>query len=147
MFQTILAALKFTPTSLRALEFAAKLAAAHGAKLHVFHALDYKLSTLDPADPKCRASCLEAEKAFKEQAEQLLQGVGDWDFDCRPADAGMEICRLATRLEAGLVVLGCHQRSGIGLGRMDYTGMTIMEKSPCPVTLVPYQPEKETSGK
>jgi hypothetical protein len=35
-------------------------------------------------------------------------------------------------------VLGCHQNpEKMCLGRIDYVGMTILEKAPCPVLLVP----------
>jgi nucleotide-binding universal stress UspA family protein len=46
---------------------------------------------------------------------------------------------LDENLPADLIVLGCHQLTEkISMGRLDYVGVTILEKAPCPVMLVPY---------
>jgi nucleotide-binding universal stress UspA family protein len=63
-------------------------------------------------------------------------------FKCRPGDPALEVCKLARRLPADLIVLGCHQLSEkMSMGRLDYVGITILEKAPCPVMLVPYTGE------
>ena len=60
-------------------------------------------------------------------------------FKSRPADPALEVCKLARELPADLIILGCHEISEkISLGRLDYVGVTILEKSPCPVLLVPF---------
>jgi nucleotide-binding universal stress UspA family protein len=60
-------------------------------------------------------------------------------FKSQPADPALRVCKLAHELPADLIVLGCHQLSEkISMGRLDYVGVTILEKSPCPVLLVPY---------
>lgn len=57
---------------------------------------------------------------------------------CFPADPALATCKLAREMEADLIVLGCHQLpEKMCLGRVDYIGMTILEKAPCPVMLVP----------
>jgi len=59
-------------------------------------------------------------------------------FKCLPADPALEVCKLARDIRGDLIVLGCHQfREKMGMGRIDYVGMTILEKAPCPVILVP----------
>ena len=41
-----------------------------------------------------------------------------------------------------LIVLGCHQHGRkLSLGRVDYVGITILEKAHCPVMLVPFADE------
>ena len=41
-------------------------------------------------------------------------------------------------IQADLLVLGCHShKEKMCMGRIDYVGMTILEKAPCPVMLVP----------
>jgi len=52
MFKRILVALKFTPASRSVLEKGIEIARDHGAELHIFHALDYRLQALDGGDPK-----------------------------------------------------------------------------------------------
>jgi nucleotide-binding universal stress UspA family protein len=60
-------------------------------------------------------------------------------FKCLPADPALEVCKLARNLPADIIVLGCHQLSEkISMGRLDYVGITILEKAPCPVLLIPY---------
>jgi nucleotide-binding universal stress UspA family protein len=45
---------------------------------------------------------------------------------------------MARELNVDLIILGCHQLpEKMCLGRVDYIGMTILEKAPCPVLLVP----------
>ena len=51
----------------------------------------------------------------------------------------MDACRIAKNIRADLIVLGCHQsHHKISMGRIDYVGMTILEKAPCPVMLIPF---------
>jgi nucleotide-binding universal stress UspA family protein len=50
----------------------------------------------------------------------------------------MEVIKQAMQLDVDLIILGCHQLpQKMCLGRVDYVGITILEKAPCPVMLVP----------
>jgi nucleotide-binding universal stress UspA family protein len=52
----------------------------------------------------------------------------------------MGICTAATKLGADLIILGEHQAARqYSLGRLDYIGMTVVEKAPCPVMIVPFR--------
>jgi nucleotide-binding universal stress UspA family protein len=135
MYRSILVAFAFSDAGRDALAMAAGLARHHMAKLHIFHALDYKLMNLAPDDDSCELACTEAEERFAREHGDALADV-EATFDCRPADPAMEICRLARERKFDLIVMGCHRRK---LARIDYTGMTILEKSPCPVLLVPHR--------
>ena len=138
MFKNILAALKFGAASEFALVKAAELARLHGAALHVFHALDCYLKDLDTGSETLDRTRWEAEKDFNERVRPLLGGLENVSFSCLPADPALEVCRMARGLKADLIVLGCHQiPQKMCLGRVDYVGMTILEKAPCPVLLVP----------
>ncbi|WP_029893633.1 universal stress protein [Desulfohalovibrio reitneri] len=146
MFRTILTALTFSEAGLAAAGKAAGMARSCGARLIFFHALDYRLKAQGEDSPACKLSCEQAISCYRREVEPMLEGLDDVDFQCRPADPALEICRLAKTEHADLIILGCHQSrlsSGMALGRVDYTGMTILEKAPCPVMLVPAEPEKE----
>ena len=139
MFNDILVALKFSPASLFALDKGVQLARVHGARLHVFHALDYRLQSLDEDHPDLLACFKEADRRFEAELQPLLGGYMDVSLNYSPADPAMEICKIAKAAKADLIVLGCHQPlKTISMGRVDYVGMTILEKAPCPVLLVPY---------
>lgn len=139
MFEQILVALKFGPASMQALNKGVAIARLNNAELHIFHALDYRLQDLDQSDPKLLEVKHEAERRYKSEVEPLIESLKNVSFKCLPADPAMEVCKMARNIKADLIVLGCHQlREKMGMGRIDYVGMTILEKAPCPVMLVPY---------
>ena len=139
MFERILVALKFGPASMHALEKGLEIARQNNAELHIFHALDYLLQDLDENDPKLKKVKNETEQFFKTEVEPHLGDLKNVSFKCRPADPALEVCKLARQLEADLIVLGCHQLpEKMQMGRVDYVGMTILEKAPCPIILVPF---------
>ena len=139
MFKQILVALKFGPASIYALEKAMELAQANNADLYVFHALDYTYQDTDETDPELAEVRKTAESRYRTEIEPLLGNLKNVAFKCQPADPALHICKLAHNLPADLIVLGCHQLTEkISMGRLDYVGVTILEKAPCPVMLVPY---------
>jgi len=138
MFKRILVALKFTPASRSVLEKGIEIARDHGAELHIFHALDYRLQALDCGDPKLLEINKETKNRFETEIKPLLNGSNHVTFGCLPADPALEICRIARHHKSDLIILGCHQESKkMNLGRVDYVGMTILEKACCPVMLIP----------
>ena len=59
-------------------------------------------------------------------------------FGFLPTDPGLEICKIARRTQADLILVGCHDEpERKNITRLDYVGMTILEKAPCPIMLVP----------
>ena len=138
MFKRILVALKFSPASRSVLEKSIEIARDHGAELHIFHALDYRLQTLDGSDPKLLEINKETKDRFETEVKPLLDDSNHVTFGCLPADPALEICRIARHHKSDLIILGSHQRAEkMSLGRVDYVGMTILEKACCPVMLVP----------
>jgi nucleotide-binding universal stress UspA family protein len=139
MFKRILVALKFTPAGQRALEKGIMLAKEHGAKLHIFHAMDYRLTKLDAVDPKLIDVNKKIKKRFDSEVKPLLNGFNNVTFGCMPSDPALEVCKIARHTKSDLIVLGSHQRlEKRCMGRIDYVGITVLEKSPCPVMLVPF---------
>ena len=138
MFKKILMALKFTPASEFALIKGIEVAKTNGAELHIFHALDYSLQGLEASDPKLIEIQDKIENQYETRIKPLLDDVNDAKFTFHPADPGLEICKLAIQIEADLILLGCHQLAEkMCLGRVGYIGITILEKAPCPVMLIP----------
>ncbi len=136
MFHHILVGLKFCRSSLEAVRKASELAVLHDARLTVFHALDYRLLGRELGGECVFARTRATERFEAEVRGNLAQGEAV-RFACHPADPAMETCRLALKGNVDLIVLGCHNHPGKSLGRLDYIGMTIMEKSPCAVLLFP----------
>lgn len=138
MFGKILVALKFSPSGLNAIDLAVRLSQAHGARLHVFHALDYHFKNMDDADPKMNEILTTVRQRIEADLTPRLAGTSEVAIDYFPADPALEVCRIAGNIGADLIVVGCHQtHRRYSLGRVDYIGMTILEKAPCAVLLVP----------
>jgi len=147
MFERIIVALKFGPASLHALKKGMAIARLTNAELHIFHALDYLMQDLDKNDAKLLKVKHETEHHYKSEVEPLLGGLKKVSFKCLPADPALEVCKMARDIKADLIVLGCHQRQEqMGMGRIDYVGMTILEKAPCPVILVPLFEQRKSSS-
>ncbi|CAB1057444.1 hypothetical protein D1BOALGB6SA_2197 [Olavius sp. associated proteobacterium Delta 1] len=139
MFNRILVALKFGPASLHALKKALELARVSDADLHIFHAQDYTFQETDENDPEFVEIKKKTEIYYADEIEPLLGSLANVTFKSQPADPALHICKLAHMLPADLIVLGCHQLAEkISMGRLDYVGVTILEKAPCPVMLVPF---------
>jgi nucleotide-binding universal stress UspA family protein len=140
MFKIILVAFKFSKGGMLALETGARLAREHDAVLYVFHAMDYHLQRLEPTDPAFVENQAIFEERFRTEVLPTLDDASSVDFRCLPDDPAMGICTAAIRLKADLIILGEHQNAvGISLSRLDYIGMTVVEKSPCPVMIVPFR--------
>jgi nucleotide-binding universal stress UspA family protein len=148
MFGKILVALKFSPSGLNAIDVAVRLAQAHCARLHVFHALDYHFKDVAGTDPKMNETLAAVRQRIEADLTPRLAGLSDVAIDYFPADPALEVCRIAGNIGADLIVVGCHQtHRRYSLGRVDYIGMTILEKAPCAVLLVPLiDPSGSTSG-
>ena len=138
MFKQILMALKFGAASEFALVKGVELARAHDAELHIFHALDFTLNELEEDDPKRVQLVEDAHRQYDAKIKPLLADFEKGSFICLPADPALKTCKMAREMNVDLIILGCHQLpEKMCLGRVDYIGMTILEKAPCPVLLVP----------
>jgi nucleotide-binding universal stress UspA family protein len=138
MFNQILMALKFGAASEFALVKGIELARAHDAELHIFHALDFTLNELEEDDPRRLKVVEDAQQQYAAKIKPLLADFEKGTFTCLPADPALKTCKMARDLNVDLIILGCHQLpEKMCLGRVDYIGMTILEKAPCPVLLVP----------
>ena len=139
MFKRILVALKFGPAGIFALKKSLELARQQDAELLIFHALDYLLQETDENDPRLIEKKEETQRRYQVEIEPLLGDFKNTTFKCLPADPALATCKLARDFKADLIVLGCHShKEKMCMGRIDYVGMTILEKAPCPAMLVPF---------
>ena len=138
MFNQILMALKFGAASEFALLKGVELAQTHDAELLIFHALDFTLGELPEDDPQRLHCVADAHQQYTAKIKPLLGNFEKVSFACLPADPALMTCKMAKEMGVDLIILGCHQLpEKMCLGRIDYIGMTILEKAPCPVMLVP----------
>lgn len=105
LFRSVLAAVDFSTTSRAALSFAARLANAHGALLHVLYAQDPALSTV------ARNAGIDLQRELRDHLEAFVRTA-------RPAarcrrqlhvvlgSAAAEICRHARRSGVDVIVIG-----------------------------------------
>lgn len=138
MFNRILMALKFAAAAEFALVRGIELARTHDAELNIVHVLDYKLTELDEDDPNRVKAFTDAEQQYASKIKPLLGELEKVSFTCLPSDPALAVCKMARDINADLIILGCHQLpEKMSLGRVDYVGITILEKAPCPILLVP----------
>jgi nucleotide-binding universal stress UspA family protein len=138
MFKRILVAYKFTPASRKALKKGIELAREHGAELHIFHALDYRLTVLDRSDPELIQISERTKDRIETEVKPFLYGFNNMTFECLPADPALGICKIAQTRKSDLIILGSHQQPKRKcIGRIHYVGITILEKAPCSVMLIP----------
>ena len=138
MFQKIILAFKFSNACRSALETAIKLAMVNDSELLVFHALDYRLKEMDDQDPEMIKITRKMQKKFETEIKPHLADFPKFTFGYSPTDPAMEICKIARQTQADLILLGCHDEpEKPQLARLDYVGLTILEKAPCPVMLIP----------
>jgi nucleotide-binding universal stress UspA family protein len=138
MFQKIILAFKFSNACRSALEKAIKLAMVNDSELLIFHALDYRLKEMDDQDPILIKINQKMQQKFEAEIKPHLADFPKFTFGYSPTDPGMEICKIARRIQADLILLGCHDEpEKPQLARLDYVGLTILEKAPCPVMLIP----------
>ena len=138
MFRKIILAFKFSPACRSALEKAIQLALENDAQLFIFHALDYRLKDKGAQDPELVEVTKKMKEAFDASVKPLLSDFPNFKFGYFPTDPGLEICKIAREIRADLILVGCHDEPGRkSVTRLDYVGMTILEKAPCPILLVP----------
>ena len=143
MIRRILVAFQFSEAGAAALTVAAHLARVHGARLHVFNALDYRLMHPQTSDDVIAEMTRDAEHRFATQYRSLLRDVRTFAFNCWEADPAVEIVKLAAETGADLVVIGCHQVGGRpGISRLGMVGLTIAQTAPCSVLIVPCPQER-----
>lgn len=141
-FQSIVCAVDFSPSSLKALDYALLLAQESGRRLIVLHVFDWEEDQLKPP-----AFDQEARSLRREHQQDVLQKL----HDAVPADARdwcecrelttigrphEEIVRVAKAEGADLIVIGAHGRRVADLFLFGSTTNQVVRHATCPVLTI-----------
>jgi nucleotide-binding universal stress UspA family protein len=149
MYQRILVAVDGSPTSLRGLDEAIKIARSSGGRLMLVHVVSELLMTGDVVPSMYYDSIVQS---LRESGVKVLEQVGTRvrhaDVPCeskliealggRVAD---EIVKQATQWSADLIVMGTHGRRGLKRLALGSDAELVVRQSHVPVLLVRDRPE------
>lgn len=149
MYEKILVAIDGSPTSLRGLDEAIKIAKAMRSKLQIVHVVNELVIAAEYVPSVYYEPMLVSLREAGEQVlEQALNIARRADVDCEPklietlgGRAADEIVKQARGWSAGLIVLGTHGRRGLLRLALGSDAELVVRQSPVPVLLVRDQPE------
>ena len=135
--QTIVVPLDFSPESLRALEFAFPLARRFGARVHLVHIYEGAHQFSSVATSPALWSEAEAKCHLADEVE-LTFGQRPRREDChiRTGKPAPEIVATAAELQADMIVVATHGRSGFKHLALGSTTEKIIRHATCPVLVV-----------
>jgi len=131
----------FSPSSAYALGYAAALAREFGAKLYLLHVVEDVARALyfDMLQAPPIADIIgEIERQARKELDKILAEEKDLPVE-RLLRRGVpfgEIIRVAREVEADLIVMGTHGRSGFKHALFGSVAEKVVRKSPCPVLTV-----------
>lgn len=137
---TILVSTDFSAESLKALPYAAGLVRKFGAKLHIVHVSEIDFAAPGPA--LLGKEPLISDTEVKEQLESMTGGSVAATVHGRTGRAFDQICRFAREIEADLVVMSTHGRTGLKRLFLGSNAERVVQHSESPV-LVVRQSERE----
>lgn len=137
----LLVPVDFSDSSLRALRYAAELAADSGGSLTIVHVVAADYGWLDLGREEYR----DLDKSLQKQAAVSLGELADQNVPKgvptnlevrigRPAD---EIVAAASEAKADLIVLSTHGRTGLNRFLIGSVAERVAARAPCPVYLMP----------
>jgi len=131
---TILVPTDFSPESLAALDYAAALAKKSGGNLHVVHVSEVDFAAPGPAVPGRPSQLSDAE--VTERLEAMTGGPIAAAVHGRTGRAFDQICRLAREIEADLIVMSTHGRTGLKRLFLGSNAERVVQHSESPVLVV-----------
>jgi nucleotide-binding universal stress UspA family protein len=144
--QRILCPIDFSESSRQALNYAKALSSWHDARLIVLHVC-VDLPVFEMASPfghSASSAVLLEESQLAERRADLRRfvtsEVGDDGVDIvvsEGTDAKAEILKHAAAIDASLIVMGTHGRSGIDHVLLGSITEKVLHKAPCPILIVP----------
>jgi len=149
-FKHILATTDLSPESFAAVQFAAHLALAQGAKLTILHVP--QTTTLLFTDFSPPVDLLALDREIEAAAREKLDGWVQRHIKKQPGvrivvRSGVThevVSKVATDLGASLIVMATHGRKGIGHAILGSVTERVLRESPCPVLVVrPPAPTKK----
>jgi universal stress protein A len=140
-FEIILCPVDFDDPSMEALKLAASLAKSSGATLHLLHVIPILPSLGEPVletfAPK-NGEQEEVRRRLEEKAQRYLQAVPHQVRTCTafPPNVADAILRVAQEIEAGLIVMATHGRTGLSYFFLGSVAERVLREAPCPVMTV-----------
>lgn len=143
MTKTYIVGFDGTDSCNRALDFAIQCAAQQGAQVHLVHVLEWSpYSFLTPEELEERHARRQEEVA---RAEKVLQPVVDRlsgqgvrvSSEVRYGHSVEILCEIARETGAAQILVGRRGRSKLAARLIGSVGMSLVQVSPVPVTVVP----------
>lgn len=131
--RTVLCGVDLGPQSGKAIEWASSMAQACGASLAIAHAIPVGARGGDEAQSECARQM--RDEAGQELQKLLEKSGVERETRLLTGDAPKEICELAARMQANLLVIGRGSAAGV-FGRLRTNAYAIIRQSPCPVVSV-----------
>lgn len=140
--RTILVPIDFSPSSLEALSYAHALGERFGGELHVSYVLEpdyaYAVPSLLESPPFTTP-----EKSEQHVRSELESVTANYAIAGKPAmaHAGFgrafdQVCKLASEIQADLIVLSTHGYTGLKHALLGSTAERVVRHAPCPVLVV-----------
>ena len=148
--QNILVPIDFSEMSIQTIQTASRLARRSGASIHIAHVRQFNSAGdfVAPAPPIVPFSFMpyeqDGEGSVAKELTTVAREHGVSSAICHVLTGGPpfdEICRLAQRIPADLVVMPTHGRTGLKHIFLGSTAERVVQHSPCPVFVV--RPTKE----
>ena len=139
---TVLVPTDFSQESLKAVRYAVALLRQFGGELHLVHVHDvdysYAVPPIVAVPPMITAGELEAycRGELQRLAAEHVTGNLPRTLHCATGRAFHEICKLAEEIDADLVVISTHGRTGLPYLVLGSTTERVVRHSPCPVLVV-----------
>jgi nucleotide-binding universal stress UspA family protein len=130
---TVLVPTDFSEESFKALRYAAALVRKFGAKLHVVHVseIDFAIPGVDLKDKDPLISDEEVAQRVRQQLDDVAA-----TFHGRIGRAFDQICRFAREIEADLIVMSTHGRTGLKRLFLGSNAERVVQHSSSPVLVV-----------
>jgi nucleotide-binding universal stress UspA family protein len=137
--KTIIVPFDFSEPSTRAVDMAIELAG-QSAELHVIHVIvpTPTLISLDPGIPTLLSNDMERVDEAANHMEKLFAGgkYSGLKQHCLIGDPGSEIVNLAKRVQADLIVIPSHGRTGLKRLFLGSVAERVLRLAECPVLVL-----------
>lgn len=137
----ILVPVDFSAPAVRAIEYAAVLAAELGATVHLLHVLEESFVSHGPWESHPGELAERRELTVQDLSARLQVVASGFKgakvtTEVRSGRAAREIVAVATSRGTDLIVMGTHGRTGLGRLLMGSIAEEVVRKAPCPVLTV-----------
>ncbi len=140
--KNLLVSTDFSPASMLAVDAAAKLASAFGAKVTLAHVFDPAPLAPAPASQLTTAEQLLVEQSYEQRLHEELERVRDEKLDALDdvkvalilgKNAAESLCRYAEKEQIDLIVIATHGRTGLARMLIGSVAERVVRHASCPV--------------